>query len=217
VPRNTVFKIGAATAATAVGVILAISSVSAHPTQAAPASTLHATSVSVTGNVVTWARQKEAAVKAAALLAAQKKEAAELAAKAAKQKAHAAALAAKAKAEAAALAAKPVCTAADRAEATALRAAKKAEAAAVKALAKAKAAAATPGTNAAAEAAAVAAAQAALTAADAAVAAAETAAGNAGTLEADCVKDPKLFSTCHKHGLGTARTFASRHDHHHYY
>jgi hypothetical protein len=78
-PRTRLFKVGAATVAATAGVILAITSVMAHSTQAA---TLHANSKSVATSTLKAEEQKERAAAAAALLAAQQRKAAQLAAKA---------------------------------------------------------------------------------------------------------------------------------------
>lgn len=126
--RNIVFKIGAATVAAAAGAILAITSVTAQPsTQVSTlqVSTLHANGKSAIASLIVEFEQKEAAAKAAKVLAAQKKKAAALAA-----------LAAKDQAEAAELAAQQQCQITDQPEDTAEKAADATEDAAE-----------TPGTN----------------------------------------------------------------------
>jgi hypothetical protein len=125
VPRSNALKFGLATGAAIAGVILAITSVAAHSTQA---STLHQ-SKSVVGSLIEAANsaslpfvapdpalngvrdsvELEAETDAAELLAAQQKEAAELAAEQA-------AAAAKAAEEAAEQAAQPACVATDQGE-----------------------------------------------------------------------------------------------------
>lgn len=126
-PRTNVLKVGLATGAAIAGVILAITSVAAHSTQA---STLHQTSKSVVGSLIEAANsaslpfvapdpplsgvrdsvELEAETDAAELLAAQQKAAAELAAEQAEA-------AAKAAAEAAEQAATPpACVAIDQPE-----------------------------------------------------------------------------------------------------
>jgi hypothetical protein len=199
VSRNTVFKIGAATVAAAAGAILAITSVTAQPsTQVSPnqVSTVHANGKSAIGSLIADFEQKEAAAKAAKLLAAQKKKAAALAA-----------LAAKKKAEAAELAAQQQCEITDQAE----DAAEKAADAAERAADAAEDAAETPGTNDAAEDAAERAADkvedAAERAADKVEDAAETPCGN------DVEHRAKLARHDWKHGFETFRVLFSFREH----
>ena len=86
-PRTRLFKVGAATVAATAGLVLAITSVTAHSTQAAK---LHANSKSVATSALKAEEQKESAASAAALLAAQQRKAAKLAAKAQAEAAEAA-------------------------------------------------------------------------------------------------------------------------------
>jgi hypothetical protein len=139
VSRNIVFKIGAATVAAAAGAILAITSVTAQPsTQVSTlqVSTLHANGKSAIASLIAEFEQKEAAAKAAKVLATQKKKAGALAA-----------LAAKDQAEAAELATQQQCEITDQPEDTAERAADATEDAAEKAADATEDAAETPGTN----------------------------------------------------------------------
>jgi hypothetical protein len=136
VSRNIVFKIGAATVAAAAGAILAITSVTAQPsTQVSTlqVSTLHANGKSAIASLIAEFEQKEAAAKAAKVLATQKKKAAALAA-----------LAAKDQAEAAELATQQQCEITDQPEDTAERAANQAENTAERAADKTADAAETP-------------------------------------------------------------------------
>ena len=77
-PRTRIFKIGAATFAAGVGVILAITSVAAHSTQSVK---VHATTNSAVASQMHAFKAKSDAAKAAALLAAEKAKATRLAAK----------------------------------------------------------------------------------------------------------------------------------------
>ncbi len=197
--RNTVFKLGAATVAAAAGAILAITSVTAQPsTQVSPnqVSTVHANGKSAIGSLIADFEQKEAAAKAAKLLAAQKKKAAALAA-----------LAAKEKAEAAELAAQQQCEITDQPEDAAEKAADATEGVAEKAADATEDAAETPGTNDAAEDAAERAADqaedTAERAADKTEDAAETPCGNDGEHRSNLAKHDA------KHGFETSRVFFS--------
>ena len=201
--RNTVFKIGAATVAAAAGAILAITSVAAQPStqvSALPVSTLHANGKSAIASLIAGFEQKEAAAKAAKLLAAQKKKAAALAA-----------LAAKKAAEAAEVAAQQACETTDQPEDAAEKAADATEDAAEKAADATEDAAETPGTNDAAEDAAERAADkvedAAERAADKVEDAAETPCGN------DVEHRAKLARHDWKHGFETSRVLFSFREH----
>jgi hypothetical protein len=86
-PKTRIFKVGAATFAAGVGVILAITSVLAH---SAPAATLHVISKSAVASQMNALEDKQDAAEAAELLAAEKKKAEELAAKVQREAAKAA-------------------------------------------------------------------------------------------------------------------------------
>jgi len=86
-PKTRVFRVGAATFAAGVGVILAISSVMAH---SAPASTVHLSIKSAVVSQMNALEDKQDAAEAAAELAAEKKKAEALAAKAQREAAKAA-------------------------------------------------------------------------------------------------------------------------------
>jgi Skp family chaperone for outer membrane proteins len=86
-PKTTISKVGAATVAAGAGVILAITSVMAH---SAPAATLHVTSTFAVASQMNALEERQDAVEAAALLAAEKKKAEALAAKVQREAAKAA-------------------------------------------------------------------------------------------------------------------------------
>lgn len=201
--RNTVFKIGAATVAAAAGAILAITSVTAQPStqvSALQVSTLHATGKSAVTSLIADFEQKEAAAKAAKLLAAHKKKAAALAA-----------LAAKKAAEAAEVAAQQACETTDQPEDVAEKAADATEDTAGKAADATEDAAETPGTSDAAE-------DAAERAADKTEDAAERAVDKTeDTAETPCGNDgehrPNLAKHEAKHGFETSRVLFSFREH----
>lgn len=197
--RNTVFKIGAATVAAAAGAILAITSVAAQPStqvSARQVSTLHATGKSAVTSLIADFEQKEAAAKAAKLLAAQKKKAAALAA-----------LAAKKAAEAAEGAAQQACKTTDQPEDVAEKAADATEDTAEKAADATEDAAEAPGTNDAAERAVDKTDDAAERAVDKTADTAETPCGNEG------VHRPNLAKHEAKHGFETSNVFFSFKEH----
>jgi Skp family chaperone for outer membrane proteins len=86
-PRTRIVKVGAATFAAGVGVILAITSVLAH---SAPSATLHVISGSAVASQMNALEDKQDAAEAAAELAAEKKQAEALAAKVQREAAKAA-------------------------------------------------------------------------------------------------------------------------------
>lgn len=191
--RNAVFKIGAATVAAAAGAILAITSVTAQPStqvSALQVSTLHATGKSAVTSLIADFEQKEAAAKAAKLLAAQKKKAAALAA-----------LAAKKAAEAAEVAAQQACETTDQPEDVAEKAADATEDTAEKAADATEDAAEAPGTNDAAERAIDKTDDAAERAVDKTADTAETPCGNDGEHR------PNLAKHEAKHGFETSHVF----------
>lgn len=118
--RSGIFKVGAAAVAAGAGVILAITSVMAHTSQAAV--TLHVPSKSAVASLMANIEDKQDAADAAALLAAEQNKAAQLAEKAQDDAAKAAEEAAESAAQKAAEAAEQANEAADDAAATACQA-----------------------------------------------------------------------------------------------
>jgi hypothetical protein len=133
VPRNTTLKIGLATAAAAVGAILAITSAFAHGTPTTTGRSLVGTIVNTAAGAAMTSNDSVASTTVSDEATSDAIEAAELAAKiAAEQAAAAAAAAAKAAEEAAEATPPTACVAADQAEDTAEKAADQTEDAAEK-------------------------------------------------------------------------------------